>query len=264
MSGYVSKAVADIVLALRGWRVWVMLASTDIGKRYRRSRIGQFWITASMGMMVLGLGVLYSNIFGVAISEYLPYVAINIVLWGLIGGVVNDGCIAFVEAEAYMKNIGLPKCSFVLRVAFRNLIITGHNFIIVVAVILYFAIPVRPVSLLFIPALIVIVLNGVWIGLLLGTLSARFRDIPQTVASIMQVIFFITPVMYHFKQLGPKLQSVLDFNPFAAYLAILREPLFGNVPRTHDIVFACLTLLVGWLVVLPFFGKFRDRIVYWL
>jgi len=264
MSGYVSKAVADIVLGLRAWRIWVMLASTDIRKRYRRSRIGQFWITASMGMLVLGLGLLYSNIFGMAISEYLPYVAINIVLWGLVSGLVNDGCTAFVDAEAYMKNLGLPKCSFVLRSAFRNMLVTGHNVLIIVAVMLYFAMPVSLTSLLFIPAMIVIVLNGVWMGLLLGTMSARFRDIPQTVASIMQVVFFLTPVMFHPRQLSANAQGVLDYNPFAALLAIAREPLFGNVPRTHDIVFACGMLVIGWLIVIPFFGKFRDRVVYWL
>ncbi len=264
MMGYAKQSFDDLIKAANVWRIWVMLGTTDILKRYRRSRIGPFWITASMALVVVGLGILYSGIFGMAISEYLPYVAVNFVIWGLISSLVNEGCGAFLESESYMKHFSLPKSAYVLRVIYRNLLMTAHNFLIIPVVLLVFVMPVRPEIILVIPALILIVLNGLWIGLLLGTLSARFRDIPQTVQSLMQVAFFLTPVMFHTKQLSPGVQSVLDFNPFAAFLAIGREPLLGNTPRTQDVIVAVACLCLGWLVVLPFFGKFRDRIVYWL
>lgn len=264
MIGYAKNSFDDITRAVNVWRIWVMLGTTDILKRYRRSRIGPFWITASMAVLVVGLGIVYSGIFGMAISEYLPYMAVNFIIWGLISSQVNEGCTAFLESESYMKHFGLPKSTYVLRVVYRNLLITAHNFLIIPVVLIVFFIPVRPVIILVIPALMLIVLNGLWIGLLLGTLSARFRDVPQTVQSVMQVVFFITPVMFHTKQLGPGMQSVLDFNPFAAFLAIARDPLLGNMPRAQDVIVVVACLCLGWLIVLPFFGKFRDRIVYWL
>lgn len=264
MLGYPKKSFDDLSKATLDWRIWVMLGTTDILKRYRRSRLGPFWITASMAALVLGLGILYSGIFGMAISEYLPYVAINFVIWGLISSLVNDGCTAFLESESYMKNLDLAKSTYVLRLIYRNLLMAAHNFIIIPVVLLGFAIPISPVIILFIPALIIIVLNGLWIGLLLGTLSARFRDVPQMVQSIMQVVFFMTPVIFQTKQVAPNLQTVLDFSPFSACLAIVRDPLLGNLPRAQDVIVAVACLCLGWLVVLPFFGKFRDRIVYWL
>jgi len=264
MTGYARKSVDDIINAAQVWRIWIMLGTTDIRKRYRRSRIGPFWITASMAVLVVGLGILYSGIFGMAIGEHLPYLAVNFVIWGLIASLVNEGCGVFLESESYMKHFSLPKSAYVFRMVYRSLLMTAHNFLIVPVVLLIFAIPVRPVAFLIIPAIVLIVLNGLWISLLLGTLSARFRDVPQTVQSIMQVVFFMTPVMFHTKQLSPNLQSVLDFNPFAAFLAIARDPLLGNLPRVQDVIVAVACLCLGWLIVLPFFGKFRDRIVYWL
>ncbi|MBI2715629.1 MAG: ABC transporter permease [Rhizobiales bacterium] len=264
MTGYAKKSIDDITKAAQVWRIWVMLGTTDILKRYRRSRIGPFWITASMAVLVAGLGIVYSSIFVMPIGEYLPYVAVNFVIWGFIAALVNEGCTAFLESESYMRHFRLPKSAYVLRVIYRNLLLTAHNFLIIPVVLLVFAIPVRPVIVLVIPALILIVLNGLWIGLLLGTLSARFRDVPQTVQSVMQIVFFMTPVVFHTKQLSPSVQSVLDFNPFAAFLAIARDPLLGNMPRAQDVIVAVACLCLGWLIVLPFFGKFRDRIVYWL
>jgi lipopolysaccharide transport system permease protein len=74
----------------------------------------------------------------------------------------------------------------------------------------------------------------------------------------------MTPIMFHSKQLSGDIQSFINFNPFAACLAIARDPLLGNLPQARDVIVAIGCLCVGWLVVLPFFGKFRDRIVYWL
>jgi homopolymeric O-antigen transport system permease protein len=264
MTEYAKKSIDDLTNAMLNWRVWIMLGTTDILKRYRRSRIGPFWITISMALLVFGLGIIYSGIFRMSLGEYLPYVAINFVIWGLMSSLVNEGCNAFLESESYMKHFGLPKSTYVLRVIFRNLLITAHNFLIIPVMLLVFAIPVRPVILFIIPAFVLIVLNGLWVGLLLGVLSARFRDTPRTVQSIMQLVFFITPVMFHSKQLGSGMRSVLDFNPFAACLAITRDPLLGNLPRAQDVIVAVVCLCLGWMIVVPFFGKFRDRIVYWL
>ena len=72
MLGYAKKCIEDISSAMLHWRVWAMLGTTDILKRYRRSRIGPFWITISMAVLVLGLSIVYSNIFAVPLAEYLP------------------------------------------------------------------------------------------------------------------------------------------------------------------------------------------------
>jgi ABC-type polysaccharide/polyol phosphate export permease len=264
LADYVRKGLEDFKRAALDWRIWSMLGTMDVVKRYRRSRIGPFWITASMAILVAGLGVVYSGIFGTSIREYLPYVAVSIVVWNLISSLVNEGCGAFLESDSYMKHLNLAKATFVLRVIFRNLLMAAHNIIIVPIVIVLFAIPVHWTMLLFFPAVLLIVLNGLWIGLLLGTLSARFRDIPQMVQSIMQVVFFVTPVMFHPKQLSAHVHSIVELSPFAASLALARDPILGNVWRLQDVIVVLVCLCVGWLVVIPFFGKFRDRIVYWL
>jgi len=264
MTTYAWNTFEDLAQAAKLWRVWIMLGLMDILKRYRRSKIGPFWITISMAALVAGLGVVYSGIFAMSMREYLPYVAINFVIWALINALVNEGCLAFVDAESYIKQQNLPKSTFVLRLVVRNLLMTAHNFLIVPVVLIFFEVPITPAIVFIVPALILIVLNGLWVGLLLGTLSARFRDFPQMVQSIMQVVFFMTPVVFQTKQLGSGVQSILVYSPFAASLAIARDPLLGHWPSTQDLTVVLLTLCVGWLIVIPFFGKFRDRIVYWL
>jgi lipopolysaccharide transport system permease protein len=100
--------------------------------------------------------------------------------------------------------------------------------------------------------------------LVLGTLCTRFRDLPQIVSSVMQVVFFLTPVMFRSDQLPTTGHHAMDLNPFAALLALAREPLIGQVPTGWEYQFVIGLLLFGWALALLVYGKFRKRITYWL
>ena len=63
MSGYYAIAVKDVSSGLAAWRIWTMLASNDIKQRYRRSTLGQFWLTLSMAIMIFSMGAVYSILF---------------------------------------------------------------------------------------------------------------------------------------------------------------------------------------------------------
>lgn len=91
------------------------LAWHDVVSRYRGSVLGPFWITLSMGLMVLGIGFLYANLFRIPIDEFIPFVAIGIVFFGVINGVVNEGCQTFVQASGMLSQTSLPMFVFVWR-----------------------------------------------------------------------------------------------------------------------------------------------------
>ena len=111
-----SQAVVDIVGGMRDYHLWGLLAWQDIRQRYRRSTIGPFWLTISMGALVGGLGMLYAGLFRLQIADYLPFVAAGFVLWGFVSGVINEGCTAFIDAAAIIKQMRLPLSVHVFRV----------------------------------------------------------------------------------------------------------------------------------------------------
>src|SRR5690349_11887414 len=74
------------------------LAWHDVVSRYRGSILGPFWITLSMGVMVLGIGVLWGGLFRVPVHEFIPLVAVGIVFFGVVTSTINEGCDTFVAA----------------------------------------------------------------------------------------------------------------------------------------------------------------------
>jgi ABC-type polysaccharide/polyol phosphate export permease len=260
----VRNAIKDLGQALKAWRIWVLLGTNDIRQRYRRSTLGQFWITATIAVTVVGLGIVYSAIFKQSIEQYLPYVAAGFVVWFLITGMITDGCTTFLDSEGYAKQLTVPLSVYVLRTWFRILITFAHNAIIVPFVWLIFFFPVGWACWLVIPGVCLIALNGLWMMLLLGTLCARFRDLPQIISSFIQVVFFMTPVIFRSDQLPASGRAAMDFNLFAALLAVARDPLVGRVPSAFQYEIVIGMLLFGWLIALPAYGRYRTRIIYWL
>ena len=189
-------AFKDIKDGVGSVYIWGVLGWQDIKQRYRRSLIGPFWLTISTGAMIGGMGPLYGRLFNLDISTYFPYLAISFILWMFISGLINDACVAFIAAEGHIKQIKLPLTVHILRMVWKNLIVFAHNLVIIFAVLLIWP-PTIGWHVLTVPwGVLAIAINGVWLGILLGLLCARFRDIPQIVSSLLQIVFFLTPVIW--------------------------------------------------------------------
>ncbi len=259
-----ADALSDLMFGLLRWRVWWVLAANDIRQRYRRSSLGQFWLTLSMAVMIGGIGVVYAIIFGQSVDTYLPFLGVGLIVWTLLAGLLNDLATCFINAETYLRSYPTPRSTVIYRTIARNFLASAHNFLIVPLILLVFQIPISLVTLLALPAICLIALNAVWIGMLVGTLCTRFRDLPPIIASVVQLAFLITPVLYRPAQLEERLWVITHLNPFASFVEIARAPLLNQIPEAHHYFIALLCTLIGWAITLPFYARFRGRILYWL
>jgi ABC-type polysaccharide/polyol phosphate export permease len=259
-----SSAVSDISSGIGSWRVWTALALTDIKTRYRRSMIGQFWITISMGLTIAALAVVYSQIFKISLSVYVPLITVSFICWGLLASFVNDSATTFLESEGYIRTSTLPKATFVYRMMARNTVVFAHNLVLIPIVMVIFRVVPNWNLLFFVPAFLLTMLNATWIALVLGPISARFRDMPLMVSSLTQIAFFVSPVMWERKQLGAHGQLLVNANPFAVFLELLRDPLLGRAPTAYHWTFAIVLTVVGWSVAILLYSRLRARIAFYL
>ncbi|MDB5448055.1 MAG: ATP-transporter permease [Phenylobacterium sp.] len=240
------------------------LAWHDVVSRYRGSILGPFWITLSMGFMVLGIAFLYAKLFNVAVEQYLPMVALGIVFFGVISGIITEGCDTFVFASGMLSQTSLPMFIFVWRTILRNLINLAHHLVIVVAVLVIFGYWRRMNPLAGLVGLTFLVVNASWISMLAGIAAARFRDIPQVVTSVMQFAAFVTPVFWPADRLTGPRRIVLDLNPFYHMLEAVRAPLLGKPIESHTYAYLALMAVVGWALTFSVFSITRRRIVHYL
>ena len=252
----------DVKRAIGMRELWLFLGWRDVRRLYQRSVLGPLWLTLSMGVMVGGLGILYSQIFGMDISTYLPFLATGLILWGFIGSAINNACTVFTSAASSVRQIHLPLMVYVLQFAWAQLITFAHNLLIFVVVAVIFQLNPGWSGLLFLPAMLLILLNVIFCAMILGPFSARFRDMPMIVQSITQVAFFMTPIIWSATQL-PERAVFVHFNPFYHFIEIARNPLLGGTGTVENwVVVAILTAVMGVVATL-FLARFRARIAYW-
>ncbi len=259
----IAVALLDVIEGARAYHLWGLLGWQDIRRRYRRSIIGPFWLTISMGALVAALGLLYGTLLKVEIADYVPFLALGFIVWTLVSGLITDGCAAFTGAESIIKQVDLPLSVHVYRMVWRNIIIFFHNAAIFVVVAVIFSIWPGWMGLLALPGLALLCLNGVWVGLLFGLMSARFRDVPPIVDSIVRIAFFVTPILW-MPELLPDRAVLLDFNPFFHILELVRTPLLGQAPEPASWLAVLGMTLGGWLVTFILFCYYRWRIAYWV
>ena len=259
----VGMAFADFRNALGRMNLSWSLAWHDVVARYRGSVLGPFWITLSMAAMVLGIGVLYARLFKLDLGDFLPFVAVSIVLWGTITSIIVEGCDTFVAAGGMLRQTALPMFVFLWRALFRSLINLGHHLIIIVVVLLWYQKTSLAGALLSVCGLLLVLLNVTWIATLAAITSARFRDVPQIVGAVMQFSMFITPVFWKPGQLG-RSHLLLEGNPFYYMFDVVRGPLLGE--PMHAISWPLLSAMavLGWILAFSVFTATRRRIVHYL
>jgi ABC-2 type transport system permease protein/lipopolysaccharide transport system permease protein len=259
----VSLAMQDVVQGLRDYELWTTIGWHDIRQRYRRSVVGPFWITISMAAMIVGISYMYSGLFDQQFFHYISYVAMGIIVFSLISTIVNEAADVFISSARIILQTKVPFSVYVYRMIWRNILLFAHNFIIYCLLVLFGFISIGPQALLAVAGLLFIVFNGVWIGLLLGPLSARFRDVPPIISSLMQLAFFLTPVFWRPEQMQGR-QVFVILNPFYYMVDMVRMPLLGQVPPPHLWYVSIAMCCIGTIVGIVFFARYRRRIAYWV
>ena len=256
-------AVADLQNSMRRLDLAFSLAWHDVVSRYRGSILGPFWITLSMGLMVLGIGVLYSRLFHTSVHDFMPFVAFGIVFWGLITGVILEGCDTFIRASGMLSQTSLPMFTFVWRTIMRNLINLAHHAVIIVAVLVWYGVWRGSNLPLALAGLFLVLANISWISMLAAITSARFRDVPQIVGSIMQFAIFMTPVFWRPDSIRSN-HLVLLLNPFYYMLDSIRTPMLGGATAPHTFTILLVMAVGGWVLTFAAFAMTRRRIVHYL
>jgi lipopolysaccharide transport system permease protein len=256
-------AMRDVLDGVRLLPLAWTLASLDIRLRYRGSLLGPLWLTLSTGIMVGSVGFLYARIFHTDVHDYLPYLALSLVLWGFISTAASEACTAFTESESVVRAVRMPFFLFAVRVLIRNVFVLSHNVLVIAAVYVVFQVWPGWHALLATPGLLLWGIDSLGLVLLLGTFCARFRDILPIVSSIIQIAFFVTPVMWKPEQLGAG-QEWLPLNPFFALLEVVRAPLLGGAAGADTWLGAVLYSLILWGLAWGLFARARGRIAFWI
>lgn len=260
-----SYGLQDVKQLIGNSAIAMVLGWQDIKMRYRRSKIGPFWITISTGVMISMIGVIFGQALGMSMTDYLPFLSTGLILWTFISSTINEGGGAFIEGSGMIRQLDIPLTTYPARVLVRNIVILGHNIVILPFVLLFVGKSLTWNLLYIIPGFLILVFNVYWISVFLAVICARFRDMPSIVMNLLQVFFYITPIIWMPGAVSHRTSSLLVTpNPFYHLMEVVRGPILGYCPSALSWTVCIALATFGLLFSITFFGKYKDRIAYWV
>lgn len=266
----ISAAWRDLVRGFKQHELWLQLGWQDIKQRYRRSVLGPLWITIATGVMALALGLLYSVLFKIPVATFLPHVTVGLIMWGFISGCIKEGAQVFIENEGLIKQLPSALSVHVYRLVWKQTLFLAHNLVIWLILIVLFPRPLGWDILLAVPAMILLILNGVWVAMFFGIVATRYRDVAPLLEAGVQLLFYVTPIVWMTQTLKDQGGAISEraklaqLNPLYHYMEVIRAPLIGaELPTYHWwVVIGCT--IVGLGLALLAMKQWRFRVSYWV
>jgi ABC-type polysaccharide/polyol phosphate export permease len=264
VQGATAAGLAELVGGIHHWRVWHLLGVRDLRHRYARSKLGQLWLMLSTGIMIAVLSAVWSLLWKLPLRELMPFFGIGLIIWTFITQVLTDCTSIFIMHANLYRNQKMNFSVSVYSVVYKNSIMLAHNLVIIVILVLGFGVPINWYDLQIVPAVVLTWITMLWTGYIIAMTCVRYRDIIQVIVTWLTVFFFLTPVFWMPSSLPREFHFIIDYNPLAQFLELMRNPFLGAPISLHTWLFTAAVALGGGLIALPVIGRYRRRVIFWM
>jgi lipopolysaccharide transport system permease protein len=255
----------------RIWRLryfWLSLVQKDLRARYKNSTLGIGWSLLRPLAMTAVLCVVFSTLLNIAVAEYAPFLLTGLTVWQFLCECINSGCGSFIQSAGYIRQRPVPLAIFPLRTVLG----AGLHSLITLGVALLLTAAVRGLHSItplihLLPGMMMCILLGWALAILCGIAHVYFSDTQHLLEIFLQMIFYLTPVMYPMETLRDRhpALSVLHWNPIGHLLAILRAPIVnGTAPTLENYAIALGSTVLALGIAAICLRKLEQHLVFWI
>jgi ABC-type polysaccharide/polyol phosphate export permease len=208
-------------------RIWSHLGWRDLKSRYVRTIVGPWWSSANLLTIVIGSSLAVSLLSKTTAFSNAPRIAIGLSIWTLISATLIESVEIFETEKSLLLNSRLSEGSLVVRVIWRNLLIFGHNFSVVFFIFLISGTHISFHLLILIPVCFFCVVGLLFPAYMFARSLFVLRDLKVILPSMIQFVFFLTPVLWIPPDSGP-MKLLAELNPAAWVLDFTRQFVFHH------------------------------------
>jgi len=215
----------------------------ELKGRFARSRVGAAWFIlqpmAQAAILALVLSeVLAAKLPGLTQSGgYAAYLLAGTAAWGLFSEISTRCTTVFIDYSSALKKIAFPRLCLPVIVGGSALL--NHVLLLVAVAVACLFLGVTPgwAWLALIPGALLILLFSYGLGVLLGIFNVFARDVGQVFGIVMQLWFWLTPIVYPLAAIPERLQWLVEFNPMVQVVAIYQNAiLFDRWPDWNGLI----------------------------
>lgn len=263
MASPISAVLKDFSRGFKLAPLWWRVGLDQTAARFQRSILGPFWMAANLLATAFALSFVFGGLLGGDIRSNMPYLVAGLLAWGFVGQAVAEAANLFLLNANLMQTQRLPLSFYVFLHLHKALVNFLAQLIAFWLVMLVIGAPKVP-HWTFIPSFLLASINVYFASLLLALPATRFRDFGYMSGFIFQILFFLTPIFWNTTQMSARRRFIVQYNPFAHQVELVRGPLLGHSPDPNTWLWGigtAVVLAVACVITLMFV---RKRVVFWL
>lgn len=240
--------IIDLPELWRSRELFYIFAWRDIKVRYKQTVLGVIWVLLQPLLSMVIFTVFFGNFANIP-SDGLPYpvfVLLGLVFWGYFSGALSRASTAFIDNENLVKKVYFPREILPFSTVVTAFVDFLVSFVLFLIVSLYYQVTFNLAFVLMLLAAIVITtLTSAGLGLLLASINIKYRDVRYIIPYFLQLMIFVTPVIYPLSIVRPSFQVILSINPMAGVINALRSTLInGSISDPNSIIISlCMAII---------------------
>lgn len=259
----------DILTAIWSYRHFIgSSVRNDLRSRFVRSRLGALWMILQPLAQVAIYALVLSRIMAAKLPgidsryAYVIYLMAGMIAWSLFAEVITRSLTIFVDNGNLMKKMAFPRVCLPIIISGSCLV---NNLLLLATAIGLFALMGHPLSpaMLWLPLLIAVNLAfALGLGLILGVLNVFVRDVAQVMTVVLQLMFWLTPIVYMPNIIPERLRALLEFNPMVSMVTSFQSViLYGRAPDMAGLATIAVVAIVLLIFSLALFRRAAPEMV---
>lgn len=251
----------DIGFTLRRIPLLIRVANMEVGLRYRRLFLGQFWFVSTFVTRITIFTLVFSNVFSQKPENFLPFFAAGFINWHFLVGGLNRATTGLIRSENFIVQFGFPPIFYVFReliIGFRELALYAP-LIVIIFLVSDHSLTLQDVYTYFL-MLPLVTIELVSVMTCISLLTPYFRDLQQFISSITLMAFMVTPIFWLPKSVEED-SLILLLNPFWHLVAILRDPLLGTSVNQTNLFAVLIMIAITLPITILLYEKLGRQVV---
>ena len=252
-----ANAFADMAAGYARHRVWVTLATEDIGDQHRRTTLGPLWLLVNYFAFA---GTFIFVFTAAPTREFAIYVATGLLVWTYVSDTISQSVTLFEREESFIKGTNLPLSVYIMRMTLQNVIRGGYAVLGCAIILLLAQVQVTTEWLWAGLGLLLVLVWSPAVVAVFGFLGVFFPDSQFIVTNLMRVAMFATPIFWTHEGEGGLRGAFYYWNPFTYFIDMVRQPIVSGTVHWQSFVVALILTVALWALAILLLGTLRRRV----
>ena len=242
-------------------------AKRDFRERYVGTGLGQLWYLLSPLITIFIYTVIFSDFMKMKLNiidnsySYSIYLVPGLLAWNSFSAILMRLNTSFFDKSNLIKKISVPMYSFQLAIIITEFFLFLLSILLGIGFLFLVNQPVTLVFLWMIPIMMLQTLFAFALGVIFSLFAPFFKDLKEAVPIVLQLWFWMTPIIYMREMLEKKYPLLITYNPFYYFARIYQDIfLFSKAPSFESLFVATAMTIVTFIVAAYLYKKMIGTI----